>query len=144
MARRNVKRPRYNNRSKGNRNAKEAAGDDSESGAIADSPVYQYHTRAKEAMKRKASEPVNATMDSGDEDIILAAGRAQEGRKQKAKRTRHKADSDDEMLPVSQLQLPFLQEETEEEVNMCEISLKALISRKQQIENELSRSRYVR
>ena len=97
--------------------------------------------------------------ESGDEEV-LAADRAQQRRKGKAGRRKsrrdaqrqrkrkaiishHNADSDDEVLPANPLQLPFLQEETEEEVNMCEISLKALISRKQKLEKDLSRSRYV-
>jgi hypothetical protein len=145
MTRKNIKRPSRRHKNKGKRKAKEALGDDSGDddpvNAIDDSPVNQYQTRANEGIKRKSSRTLHG-MDSGDEEV-LAAGRAQERTKRKAKRTRNDADSDGEVLSAKQIQLPFLQEEIEEEINLSEISLKALISRKQQLETDLSRSRYV-
>jgi hypothetical protein len=143
MTRRSMKRHKHRNKPR-KRKSKEALGDDSgdDDHAAADPPGNQYETpRAKEGTKRKASRALH-DVDSGDEEV-LATGRSQERRKRKARRIRHDADSDDEVMPINQLQLPFLQEETEEEVNLCEISLKALISRKQQLEKDLSRSRYV-
>jgi hypothetical protein len=139
---------------------------------VDDSHANPKKPRAKEGRKRKASRTTDVDsgeeevlaagrraaaaapeerpcLDESENEKVVAGRKRVRKTKRARRTTRHNAADNDNadgvmLLPVKQLQLPvWTQEETEEQVYLCEMSLKALISRKQKLEKELSRSRYV-